>query len=106
MKKTLFLFLFILLSISVYYDLTEGILDDTGDGGTAPSEVLDDARSVEVTVESGQTVLSIIEKLHEGPVPVTIDKITSDFQRLNDGTDPGNIQVDKPYRFPIYTRER
>ncbi|SFP21712.1 hypothetical protein [Salibacterium halotolerans] len=103
MKKTLFFILFILLSISVYYDLTEGILAGPGEDNSSSSDIIDDRRAVEVTVESGQTLVSITKKLHDGSLPAPVDKITRDFKELNEGVPPDLIQVDSPYRFPLYT---
>ncbi|MFD2704256.1 hypothetical protein [Salibacterium lacus] len=106
MKKTLFFILFILLSVSVYYDLTEGTLTGSGKDKPAPSDNIDDGHAVEVTVESGQTLLSITKKLHDGVLPASVDIITRDFKQLNDGISPDRMQVNRPYEFPLYSRKQ
>ncbi|WP_240376641.1 hypothetical protein [Bacillus piscicola] len=108
MKKLLLFLLFILIAVSAYYDVTTGTLMTTSlenETGSAPPPSFDGVQRVEVTVEPGQTVLTIVEKLHNGPVPASINQITQDFKKLNNGLLPENIQVDKPYVFPIYEKE-
>ncbi|MFB4164740.1 hypothetical protein ACE1TI_13120 [Alteribacillus sp. JSM 102045] len=109
MKKLLLFLLFILVCTSIYYDITEGTLfvptPETNNSSTShpsSSANLDDQTKIEVTVEPGQTVLSVVEKLHDGPVPASIEQISSDFEKLNNGLSPEKIQVDKSYFFPVY----
>ena len=56
----------------------------------------------EVVIEPGQTVLSIVEHLHDGPYPATIQDVIYDFKELNNGIEPEDIQIGKSYLFPIY----
>lgn len=106
MKKFFIIMGIVILGLSVYFDLTEGTLtnESTPTNGQAPREEAPspDQPVQEVIVEPGQTVLSIVEQLHEGPVPVSIEQIAEDFQKLNDGTAPEAIEVDQSYYFPIY----
>ncbi|RSL34511.1 hypothetical protein D7Z54_05000 [Salibacterium salarium] len=101
MRKMLFLLLFILVCTSIYYDITEGTLP-TSSPPSATSDSLDDQTIIKVTIEPGQTVLSIVEKLHDGPIPVSIERVTKDFQQLNNDMEPNQIEVDKSYNFPVY----
>ncbi|RSL30920.1 hypothetical protein D7Z54_23400 [Salibacterium salarium] len=102
MKKMLLFLLFVLVCTSIYYDITEGTLTTSSSPPSQPSDTLDDQTMTKVTVESGQTVLSIVERLHDGPIPVSIEQVSHDFKQLNDEIDPNNIKVDKSYHFPVY----
>lgn len=107
MKKFFTMMGIILIALSVYFDITEGTL--TSERSHESSETNGQAQRLElpaqeVTVEPGQNVLSIVEQLHEGPVPVSIQQITEDFKKLNDGTLPEAIEVDRSYHFPIYEK--
>lgn len=108
MKKLLFLLLILIVCTSIYYDITEGTLftqtieSNSGSTSLPSSDTLDDQSKIEVTVEPGQTVLSVVEKLHDGPVPASIEQISKDFEKLNNGLSPESIQVDKSYFFPVY----
>ncbi|MBM7701509.1 hypothetical protein [Metabacillus iocasae] len=54
-----------------------------------------------VKVRAGDTVLSIMEQLIKGPIPVPIDQLIKDFKHLNE-IEPEEIQVGKEYKFPTY----
>ncbi|MFZ4452018.1 hypothetical protein [Salibacterium aidingense] len=106
MKKLLFICAFILLSASIYYDVTDGTLASPSSGDSDPSNtstIIDEQAGREVTVEPGQTVLSIVERLHDQPVHVSIEKISNDFKEMNNGVEPTDIEVDKSYYFPVYS---
>ncbi|TSB46835.1 hypothetical protein FN960_10310 [Alkalicoccobacillus porphyridii] len=64
-----------------------------------------DLQSQEVIVEPGHTVLSIVEHLHQGPIPVSIQQIVDDFKALNHSLEPDAIQIGQTYLFPIYDKE-
>ncbi|MCM2677820.1 hypothetical protein [Alkalicoccobacillus plakortidis] len=68
-------------------------------------ETTTEETSQEVIVEPGHTVLSVIEHLHQGPVPVSIQQIIDDFKELNGSLEPDEIQIGKTYLFPIYEKE-
>ncbi|SDH49040.1 hypothetical protein SAMN05192534_10682 [Alteribacillus persepolensis] len=115
MKKLLLFLLFLLICASLYYDMTEGTLtpssvnNDSSSNIEVPTETsapasnaLEGKEKTEVIVEPGQTVLSIVEQLHDGPVPASIADISTDFQQLNNGIAPEDIQVDESYYFPVY----
>ncbi|GAE30713.1 hypothetical protein [Halalkalibacter hemicellulosilyticus] len=117
MKRLLaFIFIFIFL-YSTYYDLTIGTLPnglsqrdqleelstETKNNEVPTKEVItsNDEPYEVIQVEHGQTVLSIVEHLHTGPIPATIQEIIFDFKQLN-GIEPEEMQVGHEYLFPIY----
>lgn len=60
---------------------------------------------VEKKIRQGETVLSIIEQLHKEQIPVSIEQITTDFERLNPKEKADSIKVGKTYKFPLYEKE-
>lgn len=55
----------------------------------------------EILIQPGDTLLSIIEKDKEASNQ-SIEEIISDFQSLNEGLQPENMQIGKTYKIPIY----
>ena len=55
----------------------------------------------EILIKPGDTLLSIIEKDKEAKNQ-PIEEIISDFQSLNEGLQPENMQIGKTYKIPIY----
>ncbi|GAE33436.1 hypothetical protein [Halalkalibacter akibai] len=116
MKRIGTIFIILVILYSVYYDLTIGTLPNgltevevTTIEETETEIVTEEINASvpfdpfqEVTVEPGHTVLSIVEHLHEGPIPASIQEIVFDFQELNGGTKPEEIQIGKAYLFPVY----
>ncbi|GAF65924.1 hypothetical protein BTS2_2824 [Bacillus sp. TS-2] len=113
MKKLLILAFVIVTLTSLYYDLTIGTLpgkndqvavaDDIQPEQAGSNELLQDPIPFqEVIVEPGYTVLSIVEHLHTGPIPATIQEVIYDFKQLNNGTEPEHIQIGQSYYFPLY----
>ncbi|WP_100398332.1 hypothetical protein [Bacillus sp. FJAT-44742] len=130
MRKLFGFLLIVIAIIAVYYDLTVGTLPTVVDEPATPQaeatvheeekneeeqteqespppppspESSFNESAVEVTVEPGQTVLSIVEQLHEGPVPASIQQVSHDFSRLNNDILPEEIQIDQTYWFPTYS---
>ena len=60
---------------------------------------------IEKKIRQGETVLSIIEQLHKEQIPVSIDQITTDFERLNPKEKAESIKVGETYKFPLYEKE-
>ncbi|MBS4199678.1 hypothetical protein KHA93_08415 [Bacillus sp. FJAT-49732] len=97
-----------ILLYSVYYDLTIGVIPRS----SAETAKLVDINPIPVEQEQepftnieikpGDTVISIMEELQQGPLPVPISQIVSDFEELNEGTKPEQIQIGKTYQFPLY----
>lgn len=131
MKKLIVALLFMFVLYVIYYDLSKGVMSTptsvvllpktekttsenkvTKEGKTinkekTVSKSLDSSKKEdlyfqEVKVTAGQTVLSIVEQIHNGPLPVSISQLISDFQILNPSTEPERIQIGKVYKFPVY----
>jgi hypothetical protein len=108
--KRIFLFLFGLLTIYVIYiDLTAGTLPQ---GETQKPEesvatmtnIKSSVDSFEAEVEPGETLISIVENHIKKPLPVSIDELIEDFQKLNPGLSPEKIQIGSTYEFPDYSK--
>ncbi|WP_137743845.1 hypothetical protein [Robertmurraya siralis] len=109
MKRLFILLLIVATIFSIYYDLSKGTLPMAIETNTsAQSEMPTNWQSsisyFDKEVQSGETVLSIIEKQLNGPIPVPIDEITKDFRILNNGTEANKIQIGKIYKFPDYSK--
>ncbi|WP_035186157.1 LysM peptidoglycan-binding domain-containing protein [Alteribacter aurantiacus] len=113
MKQALLFGLILILSVSVYYDLTEGTLPDTSlsQGQVARDESVDvqvqtqpaTLEYQEVIVQSGHTVYTIVKALHQDALlESNFEKIVTDFERLNPNVSAHEIRVGQTYRFPIY----
>jgi hypothetical protein len=109
--KRLFAAIFtVLILFVIYYDLSTGTLPLAVETSTqaqideAEPDTPDTQMSFfEKKVESGDTVLSIIESQLDASIPVSIDEIVQDFSSLNDGLEAEKIQIGKKYRFPDYS---
>ncbi|MBB6175282.1 Tfp pilus assembly protein FimV [Anoxybacillus tengchongensis] len=102
--KNMFIFLiFIAICAIAYHDLTDGtihmIRSQTTDKQT------NELPYREVTVQRGDTLLSIIEREINGQLPVPIDKLIADFQALNPHVNAHSLQIGKTYRIPQYKRK-
>lgn len=119
MKRIGTIVIILIILYSTYYDLTIGTLPNhltqaanqptneqattslPEDGAsTLPTEQLEPYQ--EVIVEPGHTVLTIVEHLHEGPIPASIQEIVYDFKQLNNGLEPEDMQIGETYLFPLY----
>lgn len=130
MIKLLFTLLFLFVTYVIYYDLSAGVLskptsivllqnkENKQSENTTKAikeekseQVQKDVKTgkeeelfyQEVKVAAGQTVLSIVEQIQGGPLPVSISQLITDFQILNPKTEPEMIQIGKVYKFPVYT---
>ena len=116
MKRIGTLFIILVILYSTYYDLTIGTLPNgLSEVSETSTELVNNPDLIEETttnvdldpfqevmVEPGHTVLSIVEHLHEGTIKATIQEIVFDFQELNGGIKPEEIQIGKTYLFPVY----
>ncbi|KGA95537.1 hypothetical protein AJ85_02265 [Alkalihalobacillus alcalophilus ATCC 27647 = CGMCC 1.3604] len=114
MKKFLFTIITFITLTSIYYDLTAGTLPEKNSTSAKAAQIQDETQTEttqvidevslyqEVIVEPGYTVLSIVEHLHSGPIPVSIQEVIYDFQQLNKGIEPEKIQIGHTYLFPLY----
>ncbi|MGG3913404.1 hypothetical protein [Rossellomorea vietnamensis] len=121
MKRMAIFFGIIILLYSVYYDLNKGTLRllykeatvasseplVNGNQGDVPQEPVKRGEApsslpyVEMEVKPGDTVLSLVEDLLDGSIPVSIDRVIADFEELND-VSPAKIQIGKTYKIPNY----
>lgn len=134
MKKLLLTLLFLFITYVIYYDLSAGVLskptsivllqdkESKQSENTAAKAVKEEKTDKqpkgvntgnekelyyqEVKVAAGQTVLSIVEQIQDGPLPVSISQLITDFQVLNPKTEPEMIQIGKVYKFPVYTQTK
>lgn len=135
MRKLLFTLLVLFITYVIYYDLSAGVLSEPtsivllqkkeskqSENTTTTKAIKEEKteqeqqKSVntgkeeelyyqEVKVAAGQTVLSIVEQIQGGPLPVSISQLITDFQVLNPKTEPEMIQIGKVYKFPVYTEK-
>lgn len=108
MKRLFGLIIFILILYVIYFDLSNGTLPIALES-TSSANIVDITNGETTTqdyfekkVQSGDTVLSIIESHLNSSVPIPIEQIIDDFKRLNDGVDTEKIQIGKTYKFPNY----
>lgn len=120
MKRMAIFFGIIILLYSVYYDLNKGTLRLIYKEATVvtaepqvnkpksptpedpePNEASSTKTYVEMEVKPGDTVLSLVEDLLDGSIPVSIERVISDFEELND-VPPAKIQIGKTYKIPNY----
>ena len=114
--KRIVLFISVLFALFiVYYDLTTGTLPGTADQTAAsptqppqePSEPANKPQgqttrdSIEVTIKPGDTLLSLIEQ-ESGTAEQPMDTIIADFQSLNEGLKPEDMQIGHTYKIPVY----
>lgn len=107
MKKLLSIVAVFLLSYAIYYDLKVGTLPHTIiNEAEATSKVESENSTIpyfEVEIQPGETVLSIVEKNLKKSLSVSISELIQDFQQLNPGQKPEEIQIGKTYKFPDYS---
>jgi hypothetical protein len=120
MKRMIIFLGIIILLYSVYYDLNKGTLNlltkrntevvtaqpqavkkEAIDSVSLPEASESSQSYVEVKIKPGDTVLSLVENSLEGKLPVSIEQVVSDFEKLND-VPPGKIQIGKTYKIPHY----
>ncbi|WP_096434643.1 hypothetical protein [Alteribacter populi] len=114
MKQLIGIAIFIILVVSVYYDLTEGTLPDHSiseqniEHADENQDAADQQEGTtlvyqEVIVESGHTVYTIVQALHQDQtIDAGFDQIADDFELLNPEVSAHEIQVGQTYRFPLY----
>ncbi|MFI8493357.1 hypothetical protein ACIGC1_10660 [Peribacillus butanolivorans] len=109
MKRLLLFISFCFIIFIIYFDLTTGTLPDSHPSTTSvkPSVPASKPASVpsvaynEITIKPGDTLLSIVEK-EIGASNQPIETIISDFQGLNEGLKPEQMQIGKTYKIPVY----
>jgi hypothetical protein len=109
LKRLLLFISFCFTLFIIYFDLTTGTLPashppaPTGDPAVPASQPASapSAAYKEITMQPGDTLLSIVEK-EKGESNHSIETIISDFQSLNEGLKPENMQIGKTYKIPVY----
>jgi hypothetical protein len=120
MKRMFIFFCIIILLYSVYYDLDKGTLNlaaensvnvtaqpdeeqtETVDTVNLPAASDPSLSYIEIKIEPGDTVLSLVEDSVQGKLPVSIEQVVSDFEELNNVA-AGKIQIGRTYKIPHYT---
>lgn len=106
--KRIFIYFIIALFVwSIRDDLTNKNIDsarETNDNVQTASHQ-QGGQMIEVVkrkTRQGDTVLSIAEKLHGGSIPVSAEKLITDFKIANPNVDPYHLKANQLYFFPIY----
>jgi hypothetical protein len=110
MKRLFGLVMFVLIIYVIYYDISKGTIPIAIEASTqeqTKEEVTMEQEEFtsdyfEKKVQSGDTVLSIIENHIDASLPVSIQKVITDFSGLNEGIEAEKIQIGKTYKFPDY----
>lgn len=106
-KKWLLYSICFLTALSIYHDVVP-----TEQSASSPNvhvqsvdtEQTEKIYVVERAIEPGDTLLSVIEEIHvHTETSLDMDNVIHDFKRVNQGTDPYDLQINKTYYFPIYT---
>jgi len=110
MKKLLGVLFFIITAYAIYFDLTVGTLPSPAPQQVEASSEPQVRQATTTSIPSftakvgpGETVISIVEHQLGKSLPVPIDKLIDDFQLLNQGKSPENIQIGSSYLFPDYS---
>ncbi|WP_026558734.1 LysM domain-containing protein [Bacillus sp. J37] len=106
MKRFSILLLCFFICYIIYYDLKVGtlpVMNKTAIESSVPDTNIKDKQALyyEHTVKQGDTVLTITEKYH-GTLPISIDQLVKDFEKLNPDVKVEEIQVGTSYFFPDY----
>src|SRR5699024_8864667 len=97
-----YVFLFLLLA-SIHKDLSAGTPppDETSKDSTRQSA--GDFSVIQVKALSGETVLSIVERINPAATHlIEIEQIMDDFKALNPDADPHHLKQNTYYNFPRY----
>ncbi|WP_458354871.1 hypothetical protein [Peribacillus frigoritolerans] len=109
MKRLLLFISFCFTLFIIYFDLTTGTLPASHPPAPTAEPAVPASKSAsapsaaykEITMQPGDTLLSIVEK-EKGESNHPIETIISDFQSLNEGLKPENMQIGKTYKIPVY----
>ncbi|AST06765.1 LisM domain containing protein [Anoxybacillus flavithermus] len=103
MKKVFIFLVCIAICAIAYHDITKGTIHTIrAEKAFKPTKELPYR---EVTVQRGDTLLSIIEREMNGKLPVSIDQLITDFQALNPHVNAHSLQAGKTYRIPLYKQK-
>lgn len=111
LKKVAAIIAVAVIIYSIYYDMTIGTLSlDQTVTATSQPDVPNNHEQTDYMpydtkkTKPGDTLISIAETIHQGPLPVSIDQLIDDFQKLNNGVKPDEILINEKYKFPVYSR--
>ncbi|RUQ28473.1 LysM domain-containing protein [Peribacillus cavernae] len=109
MKRFLLFLTVCFIGFIIYFDLTTGTLPAFGAEArqaAKPYPEQTEKASIPYTdaiVKPGDTLLTIIEK-EKGGQNVSIEIVIEDFQELNKGLKPEEMQIGKTYKIPSYKK--
>jgi hypothetical protein len=105
MKKTIINVFIILFLVSIYKDLTLGTeITKNINKEEKPVERLDQQafEVIKVKIKTGDTVLTVMEKINPSLSDLNIEQVIEDFSMLNPNIDPNSLQSNRFYFFPKY----
>lgn len=103
MKRLLLYVFIILLTVSIYKDLGESNHDAKPvQDPNIPSQTYTDFTIMHIKVESGDTVLSIVEQINHHTQKLDLHQIIADFRQINPTVDPYHLKPQVFYYFPKY----
>ncbi|QDI89804.1 hypothetical protein EPH95_00280 [Salicibibacter halophilus] len=110
MKKWFWILAIATIIFAIYYDVTRGTLPVVDPSPETTNETMEITQThfdhtVDVEIEAGQTLLTIVEQLHDEGMPMDMAAIKNDFQYLNDGQPPEQLHEGNVYTFPFMKAE-
>ncbi len=94
----------LLVILSIYKDLTRGEEESSYSPPLENSETIHDTLFMHRTVQPGDTLLSIVEEIHQGEdISLHFEQVIQDFKDLNAGVNPYELTIHESYYFPVYT---
>ncbi|MTH52437.1 hypothetical protein GKZ89_03385 [Bacillus mangrovi] len=105
MKRLILLCSIALISYIIYYDLSAGTLPAPARDAvyaSAPGPEETEKTYKELTVQSGESVLMLINRVNQHSIPVPLEEAAEDFERLNPGAEASSIRIGQTYKFPLY----
>jgi len=106
LKRTLLFFTVCFTLFIIYYDVSVGTLPTSTTAVPASPDSVPAAEVslpfTETTISPGDTLLSIVEN-KQGRIPVSIEQVVTDFEKLN-GIKPESMQIGKRYKIPLYKK--
>jgi hypothetical protein len=110
MKRFVMIIVAGVILYAIYFDISYGTLPAASDSTHVTRETASVTKAKAKTVlpyyekkiSSGDTVLSIVEDQLDDSIPVPISNVVADFEKLNNGISPAEIQPGKTYKFPKY----
>src|SRR5690625_4499698 len=99
-KKFSIHMLLILISMSIYTDLTT-VTSQAVDSKALSTQT--NYRIIKVKISAGDNVLSVAEQINtEHEIINNVQQIMSDFKNINPQSNPHNLHVGHYYYFPFY----